>query len=599
MAKKPPPGLSSRFLPHAAAFAGIFCLVLLAYLPALNGGLVWDDDAHITRPELQSWHGLWRIWFDLSATQQYYPLLHSAFWLEHWFWGDAVASYHLANLVLHALSAHLLLLILKRLSVPGAWLAALIFALHPICVESVAWISEQKNTLSTVFYLSSAMIYLDFDEKRKRSSYLAALGLFVLALLSKSVTATLPAALLVLLWWRRGRVDWKRDMLPLAPWLAIGVSSGLLTAWVEKRFVGAEGALFALSLAQRCLLAGRAIWFYAAKVIWPANLMFFYPRWTLDPHNWPEYLFPLGVVAMAAVLLWLACKSRAPLAAFLFFTGALAPALGFINVYPFRFSYVADHFQYLASLGVIVPAAWAMTAATRAIPASRFAPFALVAALGILTWSQSANYSSAEALYRDTLARNPSSWLAEHNLGGVLMKLPGLAPEAIPHLEAALRLNPNLAEARNNLGLILSDLPGRLPDAIAQYQAALRIRPDYPEAHNNLGSALSDVGRREEAIAEYRAALRLRPNYAEAHNNLGSALSESADQSPAAIAEFEAALRIDPNLAEAQANLSMALIKIPGRLPEAISHLEAAVRIRPDMQPWRKILEQLRAAAQR
>jgi tetratricopeptide (TPR) repeat protein len=585
MAKKPPPRLSNRFLPHAAAFVGIFCLVLLAYLPALNGGLVWDDDAHITRPELQSWHGLWRIWLDLGATQQYYPLLHSAFWLEHWIWGDAVAGYHLANLALHALSAYLLLLILKRLSIPGAWLAALIFALHPICVESVAWIAEQKNALSAVFYLSSAMIYLNFDEKRKRSSYFAALGLFVLALLSKSVTATLPAALLVILWWRRGRLNRGRDILLLAPWLAIGIASGVLTAWVEKRFIGAEGVPFALSLAQRCLLAGRAIWFYVAKVIWPANLMFVYPRWTLDPRAWQQYLFPIGAVAAAAVLLWLARKNRAPFAAFLFFTGTLVPALGFVSVYPFRFSYVADHFQYLASLGVIVPATWATTAATRAIPASRFAPFALVAALGILTWSQSANYSSAEALYRDTLARNPSSWLAENNLGGLLMKLPGLAPEAIPHLEAALRLNPGLADAHNNLGLILSDLPGRLPDAIAQYQAALHIRPDYPEAHNNLGSALSDAGRREEAIAEYRAALRLRLNYAEAHNNLGSALSELADQSPAAIAEFEAALQINPNLAETQANLSMALIKIPGRLPEAISHLEAAVRIRPDMQP--------------
>jgi protein O-mannosyl-transferase len=575
----------------AAAFLGIFCLVLLAYLPALNGGLVWDDDAHITRPELQSFDGLWRIWFDLGATQQYYPLLHSAFWLEHRLWGDAVAGYHLANLVLHALSAFLLAMILKRLSIAGAWLAAVIFAVHPICVESVAWISEQKNTLSAAFYLSSALIYLDFGEKRRKSSYFVALGLFLLALLSKSVTATLPAALLVILWWRRGRLNWKRDIVPLAPWLVIGVASGLLTAWVEKRFVGAEGAPFALSLAQRCLVAGRAIWFYFAKVIWPGNLMFIYPRWTLDSRIFEQYAFPLGVVAVAAAFLWLARKNRAPLAAFLFFTGTLVPALGFVNVYPFRFSYVADHFQYLASLGVIVPAAWLLRSAGKLLPA------ALVAALSIVTWSQSANYSSAEALYRDTVARNPSSWLAENNLGGLLMKLPGRAQEAIPHLEAALRLNPKLAEAHNNLGLILGDLPGRSSDAIAEYQAALGIRPDYADAHNNLGSALSDAGRRDQAIAEYREALRLRPNYAEAHNNLGSALSELPDQLPAAIAEFEAALQIDPNLAEAQANLGTALVKIPGRLPEAISHLEAAVRIRPEMQPWRQILAQVRAAS--
>lgn len=595
MVKKPPPHPTNRFLSQGAAFAAIFCLVLLAYLPALNGGLVWDDDAHITRPELQSWHGLGRIWFDFGATQQYYPLLHSAFWLEHWAWGDSVAGYHLANLVQHALSAYLLLLILKRLSVSGAWLAAILFALHPICVESVAWISEQKNTLSAVFYLGSALIYLDFDENRRKSSYFVALGLFLLALLSKSVTATLPAALLVILWWRRGRLNWKADILPLTPWLSIGVASGLLTTWIERRFIGAQGAQFTLTLVQRCLLAGRVIWFYASKVIWPANLMFVYPRWTLDPRDGRQYLFPLAVVAVAAALLWLARTNRGPLAGLLFFTGTLVPALGFVSVYPFRFSYVADHFQYLASLGIIVPAAWLLSAT----PARKLIPTALAAAFAFLTWSQSANYSSADALYRDTISRNPSSWLAENNLGGLLMKLPGRAQEAIPHFEAALRSNPDLAEAHNNLGLILGDLPGRLPDAISEYQAALRIRPDYPEAHNNLGSALSDAGRRDEAIAEYREALHLRPNYAEAHNNLGSAFSELPDQLPAAIAEFEAALQLDPTLAEAQANLGTTLVKIPGRLPEAISHLEAAVRIRPDMQPWRQILAQLRGAAQR
>src|SRR5207249_11793569 len=171
--------------------------------PSIRGGMLWDDDAHITRPALQSVRGLWRIWFDIGATQQYYPLLHSAFWLEHHFWGDSPTGYRLLNVVLHATASCLFALVLSQLSIRGAWLGAFLFALHPVGVESVAWISEQKNTLSTVFYLSALLAYLHFDEKRERFHYYTALGLFLLGLLTKSVTATLPAALLVIFWWRR------------------------------------------------------------------------------------------------------------------------------------------------------------------------------------------------------------------------------------------------------------------------------------------------------------------------------------------------------------------------------------------------------------
>ena len=335
----------------------IVCCTFLAYLPALSGGLLWDDAAHVTRPELRSLHGLWRIWSDLGATQQYYPLLHSAFWVEYKLWGDATLGYHLLNLLLHAAAAILVMLIMRRLGLPGAWLAALIFALHPVCVESVAWIAEQKNTLSTVFYLSAALLYLHFDQTRRRSQYFLALALFVMALLSKTVTDTLPAALLVVFWWRRGRIGWKRDVLPLLPWFALGAAAGIFTAWVERTLVGAEGPDFALTLVERFLVAGRAIWFYVGKLVWPANLMFFYPRWRVDSTEWWQYLFPLAALAALAGLCLLARKRRGPLAGALIFAGTLFPALGFFNVYPFVYSYVADHFQYVASLGIIVPVA--------------------------------------------------------------------------------------------------------------------------------------------------------------------------------------------------------------------------------------------------
>ena len=275
--------------------------VFLAYQPAWQGGFIWDDDAHV-RPELQSWNGLCRIWCDLKATQQYYPLLHSAFWLEHRLWGDATLGYHLVNIALHVVAALLVAVILRRLKVPGAYLAAAIFALHPVHVESVAWITELKNTLSAVFYLSAALVYLRFDHSREKASYFLAFGLFVLGLLSKTVTATLPAALLVVFWWQRGRLSWRRDVLPLLPFFALGAAAGVFTALVERKLGGAEGAAFDFTIVERCLIAGRAIWFYLGKLFWPADLIFIYPRWHVSQAVWWQYLFPLAALLLLAGL---------------------------------------------------------------------------------------------------------------------------------------------------------------------------------------------------------------------------------------------------------------------------------------------------------
>ena len=205
--------------------------VFITYQPCWHGGFIWDDESHVTRAELQSWHGLLRIWTDVAATTQYYPLLHSVFWLEHAAWGRAEIGYHLANLALHACVVVLVLAVLRRLNVPGAWLAAAIFALHPVQVESVAWITEQKNTLSAVFYLAAALCYLRFDRTRGRAWYAGAAALFIAALLSKTITGTLPGALLVIFWWQRGRLSWKKDVLPLAPFFLAGIRSPRLTAW--------------------------------------------------------------------------------------------------------------------------------------------------------------------------------------------------------------------------------------------------------------------------------------------------------------------------------------------------------------------------------
>jgi len=589
-------------LPWPACALALFAATLLAYFPALTGGLLWDDAAHITSPTLQTWHGLWRIWFQLGATQQYYPVLHSAFWLEHKLWGDAVIGYHLTNIVLHATAACLFALVLGRLRAetagpgrrPGTeWLAAAVFALHPICVESVAWISEQKNTLSLVFYLLAALAYLRFDRDRRWSWYVLALGLFVLALLSKSVTATLPAALLLVQVWRHGRLSWRRDVVPLLPWFVVGAGAGLFTAWVEQNYIGARGQAYDLNLIQRCFLAGRVVWFYLGKLVWPSDLTFIYPRWQVGS-NWTWSRGVLGVAAVVGALWSIRGWSRAPLIALLFFIGSLFPALGFFNVYPFIFSYVADHWQYLPCLGIIALATEG-TVGLALLLVHRFSgrrrvvaggAIAAAAASGIavlffLTWRQCGLYRDVETLYSDTLAKNPGCWMAHNNLGERLSDA-GSLPAAIAHFEQAIRLKPDCSDAHNNLGNALSKIPGRSAEAISELETALRLEPGMAQAHSNLGWVLVNIpDRLTEGIAHLKSALKLRPDYAETHYSLGFALAKFPDRLPEAIGEYEEAVRLQPEYAEARSNLGNALVAV-GRTSEAIIQLEWARRIHPD-----------------
>ena len=267
----------------------IFILALFCYWPALNGELLWDDPAHVTRPDQQSWDGLIRIWTTPLATQQYYPFLHSVFWLQHRLWGNSTLGYHLIIVLEHATAAWLLALCLRRLwnlpSIPNTgqsaiprgteWVAALLFTVHPVCVESVAWISEQKNTLSLLFYLAAAFVYLGFSATRRPRTYGLATFLFLLALTSKTTTTTLPAALLVVLWWKHGRLSWKKDVAPLLPWFLLAATAGLATAWFEKNLLGADGSEYTLTLIERTLLAGRAVWFYLRILFWPEGQAFF------------------------------------------------------------------------------------------------------------------------------------------------------------------------------------------------------------------------------------------------------------------------------------------------------------------------------------
>jgi len=562
----------------------LVAITLLAYRPVWNGQHIWDDDQHLIRPELFTVDGLIRIWTVPGAIRQYYPVVATAFWTQNQLWGSSPLPHHLVNILLHSLAAILLLGILRQLKIPGARLAAIFFALHPLQVESVAWNSELKNTLSGVFTLGAVWVYLKFDETRRWLDYAFALALFACALLSKTVVATTPAALLVVLWWKRGRLSWKQDVLPLIPFFALGVGLGAFSVWMEHTFVGAEGSEFQFSLIERCLIAGRAIWFYLGKLVWPHPLIFVYPRWQISQAIWWQYLFPATALGLLAFLWRLREKSRAPLAAFLIFGGTLFPALGFFNVYPFRFSFVADHFQYLACIAPLTLAAAAVTIGFNRMSASvvrivqPLSSALLAAALFTMTWQQSATYRDIDTLWKTTIARNPDSWLAYAHYGWTLFQR-GDLDASMRYLEHALKIKPDDAEAHDSLGLVLQQ-KGLLDEASVQFTAALKFRPNDPVAYMNLGGILKQKGQVDAAVSHYRKALELKPDDAEMHARLGGVLRQQG-MVDEAMAHLMIALESNSGDARAHRDLGLALHQ-KGRLSEAIPHYQSALAIKPD-----------------
>lgn len=554
---------------------------VLAYLPALQGGFIWNDSDYVTQAALQSWSGLRRIWFEVGATEQYYPLLHSTFWVQHRLWGDSALGHHLVNVLLHAANAVLLAVVLQRLNLRGAWLAAFLFALHPICVESAAWIAEQKNTLSTCFYLLTAIAYLRFDAERKPRDYTIASILFVAALLSKTLTATLTGALLVVIWWRRGRIEWRRDVLPLVPWIIVGAAAGLFSGWFERKMLNAEGADFDLSFLERGLLAARVVWFYLGKLAWPHELIFIYPRWQIQSGVWWQYIFPLLLLALIVALAWLSRRNRGPLAALLFFLGSLFPVSGFFNVYGFLFSYVADHWQYLPSIGIFAFAAagFVSLAETLSLPATtrRVTVGALLCLLGFLSWRQSTLYRDIVTFYKDTIAANPACWMAHNNLG-IIYGEAGMTAEAARHYDAALKLKPDRFEIHNNLGLAYVST-GQWQEAVNHFERAIQLNPRSHVSYNSIGTILHNSGRNEEAVAYYRKAVEIYPDYVEGYNNLGLTLRDLRRHDEG-IAAFETALRLAPDNSEAHNNLGVVFIDT-GRYPEAERHLRRAMELSP------------------
>ncbi|HKE12018.1 MAG TPA: O-GlcNAc transferase [Myxococcota bacterium] len=505
----------------AAACLGVALLACLAYLPTLRAGYVWDDDSYVTENDtLRSAAGLAKIWLEPSASPQYYPAVFTTFWCEYHVWQLRPAGYHAVNLVLHLLTAALVWRVLKRLGVVAAGLAAAIFALHPVSVESVAWITERKNVLSAVFCIGCVLAYLHFDPPdrpgapRDRRSYALACVLFLFALLSKSVTASLPVALAVVYWWHQGRVS-PRRLIPLLPLLALGVSVGLYTSWLEATQVGASGGEWALSPLARGLIAGRALVFYAGKLVWPARLCFIYPRWEIDPGLVWQYTYPLAVLALLAGLFVARSRiGRAPLAALLCFTITLFPALGFLNVYPQRYSWVADHFQYLASIAPIALAAAGLGRMSSAWPVSLriSAGAGVLCLLALLSFRQNEVYRDSETLWRNTLQCNPDCFLAHTNLGNILLRR-GEVEAALPHYRASVAIRPDDFVSVNDLAWLLATGPQgvRSPaEAVALAErAASATQYGFAPALETLAAAYAGVGRFDDAVWMAERGLRI------------------------------------------------------------------------------------------
>ena len=543
--------------------------VILAYHPAWHAGFIWEDDDYVTKDALLTApDGLWRIWFSYDSPSQYFPLVYSTFRLEHALWGLEPSGYHWVNILFQCADAVLLWQVLRRLEIPGAWLAAAIFAVHPVQVESVAWVTELKNVEMGFFYLLTLLAWMRFTGEGKGRAwgyYGLSLLFYALALCAKTTACTLPVVFLLIDWLRGGRIRW-RALIEAAPFFGLGIGMGLLSVLWERYHQGTEGPMFSIGLPERLLVAGRGVWFYLWKLVWPAKLTCSYPRWNLSPADPLAYLWLLGVCGLFA-LAWWARRffGRAPLVALSFFVITLGPVLGFIMLYTFRYSFVADHYQYLACIGPIALVSAGCEKARehclkRAPLAWAGACGALIAGLALLTWRQSETYQNLETLWRATIARNPGSVLAHNDLSVVLFQA-GRFDEAMAESRISLQIDPEGADAHAILAGSLVQ-KGQVDEAINQYHQALRFDPSLVKARFNLGNLLFRTGHLDEAAADFATDLRFDPTYTDAYYNLAVVEFEQR-RSNEAVANLDKALELEPENHVVQGKLAWILAAAP------------------------------------
>ena len=614
----------------ALAFLALGLLVLVSYLPAMLWGcFVWDDNTYIVEAKLvQDISGLWPIWFSPTehVENHYWPLVYTTFWLEHKLWGFDPTGYHVVNVLLHLANTLLVWHILRRSAMSSAWMVAAIFAVHPLHVESVAWVIERKDVLSGLFYLAAVSAWMRFVEKPCPHRYMVSLVLYVAALLSKSIAVTLPAALLIWHWWKQERIT-STDLLRLVPFFIVGLA---ITIGDLSFYRPREAMSFDYSLVERSLIASRALWFYAGKLVWPTNLSVIYPRWDIHVANPLAWGYLVAAVALVVALWHFRSQfGRGPLVGALFFAVTLSPVLGFVNYGYMEYAFVADRFQYLAGIGVIAVVIGSAAYSVRGLPglwqkgALGVAAVALVV-LGMLTWRQASVYRDNETLNRHIIALNPQARSAHLNLGdalykqgryeealeatrvaveqrpnhfktyanlGAILVKPGRFEEAETHLRRAIALNPQARGAHLNLGNTLYE-QGRYEEALEATRVAVEQRPNHFKTHDNLGAILVKLGRFEEAETHLRRAIALNPQARSAHLNLGDALYKQGRYEEA-LEATRVAIEQDPDFFDAHINLGAILVKL-GRFEEAETHLRRAIALNPqDVDSFRKLAEVL------
>jgi protein O-mannosyl-transferase len=589
---------------RALIFAVVLAAVtIFAYRPAWHGGFLWDDDDYIIKNELLTAPNGWqRIWFSLDSPSQYFPLTYSTFRIEHALWGLNTTGYHWVNLLLHVGNALLVWAVLARLGVPGSWLAAAIFALHPVQVESVAWITERKNVLMGFFFLLTLLAWIAFVDERTRRQwifYCLALIFYVLALSAKATACTLPAALFLILWLQKKPITVRR-LMQIVPFVVLGVGMGLLAVWWERYHQGTNrGAFTFLSPIERILVASRAVWFYLSKIFWPSKLTFIYPRWNISPADLVDYIWLLaGIAACVAIYFLRRYVGRSVEVAAAFFVATLSPVLGFIMLFTFRYTFVADHYQYLACIGPISLASAGIISLSDKFTQYRLlivsAALLIVASLGTLTWQQATTYTNIETLWRTTLAKNPECWMAHTNIGLVLFQK-GQIDDAIGHYRSALQMQPDWWDAEYNLGTALS-AKGQVDEAILHCEKAVSMRPTDPDAQVSLANLLFQKGRIDEAIAHYQKAITVRPDDFLARYGLGHALLEKGDLD-SAIQVCRSALFLRPLDADCHTTLAIALEE-KGNPAEAIQHYNRGLELAPKSIPTLTNLAWLLATSQ-
>ncbi len=560
----------------------------VSYLPALAGGFVWDDRGFAEEPVIHAATGLRSIWFspaELEREGHYWPLVYSSFWLEHKLWGLAPAGYHAVNVALHLVNCLLTWRLLVRLRVPGAVVIAAVFAVHPVHVESVAWIIERKDVLSALFYLSAVLVWIRFVEQPQPGRYALALGLFTAGLLSKSVVVTLPVALLIWHWWRYGKVT-RLDLLRLAPFAVVAVA---ITVPDLAFYASREQPLeLGYSLVERALIASRALWFYAGTLVWPAELAVIYPHWEVgagDPWGWAY----LAAAAALAAGLWLARRriGRGPLAGALFFAVTLGPVLGFVDYGYLRYSFVADRYQYLACIGVLAVLIGGAAHGVGRLPdrlrAVRIGACALtavvVAALGALTWRQAGVYRDEITLFSHVVAHNPAARDAHLNLGNAL-NMAGRYEEALEVSRIAVEQRPDSAAAHSNLGAVQMNLE-QFDAARGSLRRALELQPGDPANLQNVAEALRSQGRHEQALAVYRDVLAIDPQFALAYAGMGHALYHL-ERREEALRTWATAFSLQPDLPQA-APLHRLMGRVAEELgrPDAADHYARALQLDP------------------